>query len=81
MKTKSKKLRQMTPGERLAEARKQLGLTQEAVARRVKSRRTSGTLSPTAIAHFENGRCSFSDVIAKRVAKAVRVDADWLMTG
>ena len=76
---KSKKLRQMTPGEKLAEARKQLGLTQEAVARRVKSRKTSGTLSPSAIALFEKGHTGFTDVIARRVAKAVRVDVDWLM--
>jgi transcriptional regulator with XRE-family HTH domain len=66
-------------GRRLAEARNKRGLTQEALARRIKSRKTSGTLSPSAISLFERGRTSFSETIAKRVAKAVRVDVNWLM--
>lgn len=62
-------------GERLRVARTRRGLTQEALASLVRSPLTQG-----AIAHIESGRSESSRHIVW-IAAALRVRAEWLVTG
>lgn len=62
-------------GERLRIARNKRGLTQEALAGMVHSPLTQGT-----IAHIESGRSETSRHIVW-IAAALRVRAEWLVTG
>lgn len=62
-------------GERLRIARNKRGLTQEALANLVQTPLTQGT-----IAHIENGRSETSRHIVW-IAAALRVRAEWLVTG
>lgn len=62
-------------GERLRIARTERGLTQEALANLVQT-----PLSQGAIAHIENGRSESSRHIVW-IAAALRVRAEWLVTG
>jgi len=62
-------------GERLRIARTKRGLTQEALASLVQSPLTQG-----AIAHIESGRSESSRHIVW-IAAALRVRAEWLVTG
>lgn len=62
-------------GERLQIARKKRGLTQEALANRVKTPISQGT-----IAHIESGRSEASRHFVW-IAAALNVRAEWLVTG
>lgn len=62
-------------GERLQIARKKRGLTQEALASRVKIPISQGT-----IAHIESGRSEASRYFVW-IAAALNVRAEWLVTG
>lgn len=65
----------MSIGERLRIARTKRGLTQEALAALVQAPLTQG-----AIAHIESGRSESSRHIVW-IAAALRVRAEWLVTG
>lgn len=65
----------MSIGERLRIARTKRGLTQEALAGLVQASLTQG-----AIAHIESGRSESSRHIVW-IAAALRVRAEWLVTG
>ncbi|SRR5690625_1377258 len=65
----------MSIGERLRIARTERGLTQEALANLVQASLTQG-----AIAHIESGRSESSRHIVW-IAAALRVRAEWLVTG